>query len=248
MNSQALIDAYTQILKDEDLQIFGHGERSHRYNSFQGIFLPSVSTDYQNAAHKIMVIGRETKSWAFFDQQNLPTTIEEGVQRSVEHHQKWFHQIQTQSKNKKGGSFVNFMRSLSNRYGAGGVVHANLYCMSLHKGNPSKSRYFNEIKELSKKLIVQQIAVLQPDIIIFANGSNSAKYRAEFFPIKGEQQVCFRGRDWVQEKNIANKHLWKFYLYDTIPCYRIQHPSARGQNLKQGKEARKFLVENLLQL
>lgn len=248
MNSQQLIQAYTSVLEGQDVQLFGHGDRGCVYDGLNGIFLPSVSDGYETATHKIMLVGRETKSWNFFKQDQMPTTIADGVQRSVIHHQAWLAKELSQSKNDKGNSFSNFMRAFAQRYSTDGLIHSNLYCMALKAGNPSSSKHFGLIKQLSKKLLDQQIEILKPDVIVFANGSASAKYRAEYFPIKGEKSVCFRGRDWSKEQNIANKHLWKFYLYDKIPCYRIQHPSARNAGGKDATFAREYLIDNLFQL
>jgi hypothetical protein len=97
---------------------------------------------------------------------------------------------------------------------------------------------FQEIKQHSQALLKAQIDVLQPDIIIFANGMNTAGCRREYFPIDGSGQVCTNGRDYVSA-SIGRDHLWEFDLYERIRCFRIHHPSARS---KGAARAREFLI------
>ena len=98
-----------------------------------------------------------------------------------------------------------------------------------------------EIKKYSEALLKIQIKLLEPQIIIFANGINSAFYRREFFPISGDNQVCTNGRDYSAE-GITNHHLWEFDLYENIRCFRLHHPSSYA---KDAAKARQFLI-NLL--
>ena len=97
---------------------------------------------------------------------------------------------------------------------------------------------FPEIKQHSQALLKAQIDVLQPDIIIFANGMNTANCRREYFPTEEPGQVCTNGRDYVGA-GIGRDHLWEFDLRGRIRCFRIHHPSARS---KGAAHAREFLI------
>ena len=97
---------------------------------------------------------------------------------------------------------------------------------------------FPEIKGHSQALLKAQIDVLQPDIILFANGMDTAHCRREYFPTSGPGQVCTNGRDHVAA-GIENGHLWEFDLSERIRCFRIQHPAVRST---EATHAREFLI------
>lgn len=92
------------------------------------------------------------------------------------------------------------------------------------------------------KRVVKWNAISQPDIIIFANGVSSARFRRKYFPHTGEHSVCTKLADY-REQGIANAQLWRFHLNGTVQCYRIQHPSSISA---ASREARPFLLEQVL--
>jgi uracil-DNA glycosylase len=155
-------------------------------------------------------------------------------------HQRFF-EIQLDSKNQRGRRFHNLTRSVANKCGKDGLIYSNLFCFDWNKGSPIHSPYFEVIKKYSEALLKIQLRILEPEIIIFANGITSVPHRREFFPIHGDNQVCTNGRDYSSE-GIANHHLWEFDLYKNIRCFRIHHPSTRT---KEAAKARQFLI-NLL--
>lgn len=98
-----------------------------------------------------------------------------------------------------------------------------------------------KVIELSKRLLKVQLEILQPDIVIFANGAVSAKFRQDYFPHKGELSVCSELGDFC-DQGIAPSQLWRFKLYPHIQCFRIQHPSSISA---PSRAARRFLLQQL---
>ena len=233
MHNEELAARYSNILSEMDLSLI---EGSGTDNGLSGIFLSTVGDGYANAANKIMVIGCETAGWTL-----LPPTGPDGmadyIARSMAKHRRFLDK-QLQSRNARGHTFHNFIRSVTRKSGSDGLVYANLFCFDWKQGSPMKHPRFAEIKRHSQALLKAQIDVLQPDIIIFANGMNTANCRREYFPIDGPGQVCTNGRDHVSA-GIGRDHLWEFDLDGRIRCFRIHHPSARS---KGAAHAREFLI------
>ncbi|PHX38609.1 hypothetical protein AO263_27490 [Pseudomonas sp. NZIPFR-PS5] len=141
----------------------------------------------------------------------------------------------------KGESFFNFLRALAPDHGKDGIAWANLFCLSLNGTSPMQWENIRELREVSARLLKTQIEILKPNVIIFANGASSAKYRQLYFPHKGESSVCSRLADY-RDEGVPIGQLWRFHPYDSIPCFRIQHPSSISVG---ARAARQRLLEEL---
>ena len=182
----ALIEKYSTILKDIDERFLDPDKKtSPNYAHLSGLFLPSVSDKYFEAKNKIMIVGRETKAWNVLTKEHSFTNIDNYISDSVEKH-KTFFASQLHKKNSKGAAFHNFTRSIANKCGESGLIYSNLFCFSFKKSNPANSELFHDIMNYSEQLLKAQIETLKPDVIIFANGSSTAKYRRMMFPIDGQ--------------------------------------------------------------
>jgi hypothetical protein len=197
------------------------------------------------AAPRIMVIGREFggKHWHIDPEGG---GVNAYVAKALAKHRasfgKWL-----EKGGDSGTTFFNFMRALGDRFGPGGLIYSNLFCIDAAGGDPSGSEHFPEIKRLSKQLLDVQFDHFLPDVIIFAHGSASADTRREFFPTKGDSRVCVGLRDW-EDAGISNMQLWQFELYGKHLCYRIQHPANwRGKAASDAAKARLHLLDVLPQ-
>jgi hypothetical protein len=233
MHNEELAARYSKILSDMDFSLL---EGSGTEKGLSGIFLSTVGDGYANAANKIMIVGCETAGWTALPPAGLDG-MEDYIARSMAK-QRRFLDNQLQSRNARGYTFHNFIRSVTKQSGSEGLVYANLFCFDWKRGSPMKHPRFPEIKRHSQALLKAQIDVLQPDTIIFANGMNTAGCRREYFPADGPDQVCTNGRDHGSA-GIGRDHLWEFDLHGHIRCLRIHHPSARS---KGAARAREFLI------
>lgn len=248
MYNDLLAARYLEVLKDLDTSYLDrqvpnaeakHGPTQGK-TGLSDLFLPSVSEAFAKAKLKIMVIGSETAGWNVLKEGEACPTLPTYIQRGMAKHQAFFAK-RLQAPNSRGYTFHNFMRSISERCGTDGLVYSNLFCFDWNGGSPLRQKnYFPTIEKYSELLIKAQIDVLEPNIIIFANGMSSVNSRQKFFPINGENSVCTNGRDYSGNGiGIQNRHLWSFNLYNRILCYRIHHPSARAV---EAARARKFLL------
>lgn len=207
-----------------------------------GLFLPGTSPEYERAAARIMVVGRETRRWEIIKPGSPFTGLDEYVQRAMAIHQKYLHQGLDKRKADKGESFFNFLRKLRQQDEGVSIAWANLFSFAWQRGSPMRWGHIDVLKKISKRLLETQITILQPDIIIFANGASSAGVRQEYFPHDGENSVCSELGDY-REHGIPNNQLWRFRLFGSIQCYRIQHPSSAR---KGSRTARRFLLDTVL--
>lgn len=233
MHNKELAVQYSKILSGMDLSLI---ENSGTPNGLSGIFLSTVGDGYANATNKIMIVGCETAGWSILPPAGRDD-MDDYIARSMGKHRRFLDK-QLQSRNARGYTFHNFIRSMTRKSGADGLVYSNLFCFDWKQGSPMKHPRFPEIKQHSQALLKAQIDVLQPDIIIFANGMNTANCRREYFPTEEPGQVCTNGRDHVGA-GIGRDHLWEFDLRGRIRCFRIHHPSARS---KGAAHAREFLI------
>lgn len=241
MDNKSLSDQYLQILKDLDSSYLDpQHPLGKQLKGLSGLFLTSISDTYYLSKHKIMIVGSETAGWNVLKQNEQFTTLESYIERSMHKHRRFF-EAQLDSKNPRGRKFHNFTRSVGNKCGKDGLIYSNLFCFDWQKDSPIRCPHFEIIKKYSEALLKIQIRILEPQIIIFANGMTSVPYRREFFPIHGDNRVCTNGRDFASE-GIRNHHLWEFDLYKNIRCFRIHHPSTRA---KAAAEARQFLIKLL---
>lgn len=238
---QTLADAYRDILSGLP-QHWLDRSRSYEaeYAKLSGLFLPGTSPAYYSAPRRILVVGRETRRWDVLKGDEKFESLETYIDKAMATQQDHLTRFIVKPKD-RGESFFNLLRDLADGHGTHGIAWANLFCFAWNKKSPMRWEHFSELVKFSEQLLKAQIQILQPDIIIFANGASSAKIRQGYFPHKGEMSVCSELGDFC-EQGIPRNQLWRFKLHQRIQCYRIQHPSSISA---PSRAARRFLLEQL---
>ncbi|UPU34143.1 hypothetical protein M1B72_11830 [Geomonas paludis] len=237
MLNERLWGAYCNILENIDPKFLDarvpHGSRPEELS---GLFVTSVNDGYAESKNKIMIVGSETAGWNVLTKGERFKCLESYVRSSMDKHKSYFER-ELGGKNSRGYSFHNFTRAVGKRCGKEGLIYSNLFCFDWKKGSPINTPHFDTIRRHSELLLKKQIEILEPDIIIFANGMVSVPHRREYFPLS----ECINGRDYSAQ-GIPNRHLWEFQLRGKTRSFRIHHPSARA---KAAAAARTYLL-NLL--
>ncbi|OPH39231.1 Uncharacterised protein [Moraxella lacunata] len=206
------------------------------------IFLGSVPENYENAQHKILIVGRETRGWR--GGMTVPHYDMDNVIKSMNHGQTFFEkQI---SIPQKDGRFLGFAKKVADRAGADGLLWANMFAVSDNLSTPDNHQLFDDIKQLSKELLLAQIELLRPDFILLVNGHRKSVQKA--------RHEYFKELTWakVGHGNLHKRYLEQCFLnldikntdgspYQPI-CYRTHHPSTRSP---QGKKGLAQLLEHL---
>ncbi|WP_224958108.1 hypothetical protein [Geomonas subterranea] len=229
---------YEEILCEMDLRLLNQSE-----SKLSGLFLAAAPENYSKCKNTIMLVGSETRDWMKGKTfATLESCIEESMVKT-----RTVAKLQLVEKNGRGNCFYNFYRNVAKKCETNGLIYANLFCFAWNEKCPVGSKHFSTIKHYSKLLLKAQIEILEPKVIIFANGMASVPYRREFFPISGTDCVCVNSKDY-KDRGIKNRHLWEFTLKHNdsdIRAFRVQHPSAiRGS--KEASKARNFLIDQLL--
>jgi len=196
---EALSDAYQAILTDQALACLAEVEAD-----LAGVFLPSAPLKPVS----LMIVGRETTSWFGGLPRIHHTTRAEYVAASMERHRQALEQRAGRSK------FRQFYKKTAQTVEAAGgsVVWHNLFALSFKKNSPVRCPAFEAIADISRKLLLAQIEILQPKAVLFVTGPSYDSY------IK----TCFQGR--MTESHVLEKRrLWGFKI-DGKPCFRTNHP------------------------
>ena len=225
---------YFEILSTVDSSLFDKKHPLHD-KKLSGLFLTSFHPDYFNSTDKIMLIGAETRGWNVYREcKELDENyiLENYIEGAIKRHDSEIREIlSTPPSNKR--EFYNLFKKIIKHSGNKRIIYNNLFSFSYNKKSPINTLHYNEIRELSKKLLFAELEFYKPDILIFANGLGSACFRKELFPL----DQCINRKDFVLE-GIPNKQLWQFSFNDYL-CFRLTHPSARGKmaimNLAQDK-------------
>ena len=228
---------YLNILSELDESFLNEKhQNSKKKEGLSGLFLASEPDHYWNAKNKIMIIGAETRNWNV--KLNEEYSLEKYLLSSVEKNKNFFQKMMNEPRTKKI-TFHDFTRAVADKSGVNGLIYSNLFCFDWKGKSPIKTKYFDQIKNISFELLKAQLEYFEPEIIIFANGSQNTTYRREIFDPKKYSQ----GQDYSSE-DIMKNQLYKFLFEDKYLCYRIQHPSTiRGKKL--AITARKKLIELL---
>ena len=234
MLQEKLFERYMSIAEEHQEFL----EKSLSYNDLSKLLLGSVPDEYEQALNKILIVGRETKGW--LKSWNDFQYDKNGIKRSMDKSKDFVRdQLKEKKKDTRGKSFFNFVRDVAKKSGDNGVLWANIYASDYKGGhiNHIKDKdMIKEIETISKKIIVAQIEVLNPDIIIFATGNQGIAARRRYFP-----NSELRERTAIE--GYPSKDLWAFKLPDyDAQCYRIHHPSSFSNEKRQ---ARQKLIEIL---
>lgn len=234
MLQEKLFERYMSIAEEHQEFL----KKSLSYNDLAKLLLGSVPDEYEQAPNKILIVGRETKGW--LKSWNDFQYDKNGIKRSMDKSKDFVRdQLKEKKKDTRGKSFFNFVRDVAKKSGDNGVLWANIYASDYKGGhiNHIKDKdMIKEIETISKKIIVAQIEVLNPDIIIFATGNQGIAARRRYFP-----NSELRERTAIE--GYPSKDLWAFKLPDyDAQCYRIHHPSSFSNEKRQ---ARQKLIEIL---
>ncbi len=200
---------------------------------FSRLHLSFVPDNYEQAAHKILIIGRETRGWSY----KLPNQQYdlEGVLASMQASQKHFLKLVTRNSNLRGRSFFNFVRNVGKRSGFDGLIWANIFALDYEESHPKRLPLYPAITKLSGELLNALIDVMQPEIILFVTGGDGVEARRECFP-----NIRYSGED---TDGIPKHLLERFYFENSdVLCYRAPHPSATHE---KRQHALKHLVSLL---
>jgi len=242
MNLDAIAQAYLPILIDLEQHFLDRSrEAEPGFAKLSGLFLPSVPVGFEQARHRIMVVGREPRGWTILKKNEPFISLDAYVKTALQMHQNYFAHTLPKPAD-RGASFFNLMRAISKQTGSEGMIWSNLFCASWAGNSPMTSPQFKTIRRYSELLLKKQIELFQPQTIIFANGASSVQVRRAFFPYEGEFSVCSEFGNYTAN-GIPQDHLWRFRLNGNIQCYRIQHPSNRR---KEARAARQYLVNEIL--
>ncbi|MDN8617282.1 hypothetical protein [Variovorax ginsengisoli] len=240
-----------EVLDDAFLRTLRSFPARERSSGLEDVFLPTVAQGYADAAVKVMVVGRETRQWRYAaapaESAAAASPAAGYVSRGMACHRGFLESCLHKPRHKSG--LVRLLCQVAKATDAAGLVYSNLFAVAVGGKDPRRHpQAWAAIRDLSQALLNIQIEELQPDVIVFANGSSSAGERRAFFPHEGDAALarCRDHRDWVASAAIPAAHLFGFRMDERIQCYRIQHPSSPAHKT-QAKRARQHLLEMLKQ-
>lgn len=248
-----LAERYLKILTQQEYQpliqaIADDFDKGHG-NGLSDILLGFVPEQYENAEHKILIVGRETAGWRVNKDTNFAITQYDAqiIEKSMGKSKKWvFDNLEgSHSKDVQGRSFFNFVRSVGKKCGKHGILWANTFAVDYQKSLPTKKKNPENVKKLlpiikqvSQALLQAQMDILQPDYILFVGGKSSLSARNAYFPtLKGDGKPL--------RPDLPIKYLEKFMFdgQEKPICYRTgYHPSYFRRDAQR---AFKVLVEIL---
>lgn len=212
--SRELARQYLDVLAGHKL-----GEIFQEVPRLSGLFLGGVPAGIGRAAHRVMVVGMETRQWRDencpFKAGKAPTTTSIAEAMAV--------QARVLAGAPGRFRFLQFARQVSHaaarEVATGGVavVWGNLFCVSHAGGSPVGVATFQKIQALSIELLRTQIEVVQPDAILFTTGADYDRHLRACFPERTDSE------------RIAPRRLWRFRVGETL-CYRTSHPRYAAHN------------------
>lgn len=201
-------------------------------NTFSGMFLPTVSEHYLVARKKVLIVGKETRSWA-----NARCVIKsgraanvEGVTAAMKRHRNFLLAPPQDSKFMQFYRAANVLLSGGKQYLPSTAIWSNLFCVSSSSKSPVGTSSFQLVSELSRKLLEAQIEILEPNAILFTTGTGYDKYLKAFFPSRTDSQV------------ITPRALWAFKI-NGVQCYRTSHPQWASGREHREDALRRILLE-----
>lgn len=222
-----LLQRYVEAVDAETLRVIYQDTR------LSGLFVATASESYLRSKVRIMIVGRETAGWKGADV--VPGTgaqidVAAYLERQMAYHQKKVGTVKATS------TFFQFYRRVAHMVAAPDDRHlkdapiwANLFCVDKNKSRPDRTPgpASARILDLSARLLRIQIAVLRPELIVFATGSSCDSY------------LKMRYFDSLLKSEVHNpKRLWEFHiaLTDdagdpfTVRAFRTPHPRHRASD------------------
>ncbi|MFV2029426.1 hypothetical protein [Neisseria sp. S1] len=237
--NQELAKEYLRILKEFESENTEFLKNTENY--FSQVHLGFVPDGFRKENFNVFILGRETRGWYGLEGDYNEKYIENSMEKSKSWSEKMYAEKILNKKTGKGCSFFRFFSNVAKNIGREKVLWGNLYAFSYKKSHPKESEYFREIEEVSKKLLVAQIKVLQPKLIIIACGVDKVtrKTRDECL------NVQFSGLA-VDGADLHKRYLESCKIFidgcDEIKGYRIQHPSSINY---ESRKAREYLLTAL---
>jgi len=205
---QALTARYQEIVSLEELRLM-----ASENTKLAGLFVSSVSDEYLSSHRRVMIVGKETRSWSggLGRVHDFPN-INAYLQHAMDGHASYLRKPQPTSK------FFQFYREVSRQMVGDkhavlprSVAWANMFCLSYEGKSPVRAKdQFQKIETLSRDLLRAQIEILKPDVILFVTGPGYDKYLKKFFHISNGSVI-------------HKKSLWSFSA-DKTPAFRTTHP------------------------
>ena len=210
-------------------------------DKYSGVFLPVMSSGYEKANPRVMLVGRETAGWNTDNNRNTMQRVIRAnesnttgciVEEAIERYRKHL-------KRKPSGQFVTKDRSKFKQYyfeiakelgqPADGLIYANLFAWDYNKKSPMlrPESEFSPVTQLSMQLLAIQIKAFKPQFIIFASGVNGID--------RVIKDLFNNFLDGYKTVSVEPRKLWEFKSANYI-CFRIAHPRAQNGHAKYRKE------------
>lgn len=245
LNKQ-LTQKYLDILKNPEYKPLiqaiadDQAKSMHRNNvGLSNILLGFVPESYEQAEHKILIVGRETRGWLsgkIFNYDN-----EQEIISSTASSQRHFNHMLSTKRSKF--SFFGFVKNIAKKTGEKGLLWTNIFAVDYKETNPRNNPLFKTIKQLSAELLNAQIDILKPDFVLFSNGNGES--------VRIARNEYFANLHWTGKGfgELDKRYLEQCFLcsddseYQPI-CYRTYHPAFRKnkRNMKSYYNAQKGLA------
>lgn len=219
-----LRDRYVEVLQRHDLDAI---KRSEQPGVLSGVFLPAVNAAYLQSSVRIMLIGQEPKKWgedlySLGEGIDTATTVSAYVQRQME---RYIQFAATPARRSRFRQFHGHLHASVRPHVAANrnaIYWGNLLCMSRKQASPRKAAEIVRIAALSRDLLREQFAVLQPHLVVFTTGHGYDRFL--------KQQVGA----YQTRPGLKAKHYWPFDVSEhSFMAWRVRHPRRLTSDIKR---------------
>lgn len=150
-----------------------------------------VPEKWTTSQHKLLVIGKETRGWSAFPEQNIETCgqfIEtpNSVQALIKGYERFnFGELFSSTQKSPFWSTYKKLRGDLEKDVTGSILWTNLFRMALDQGSVVKNATQDEIETIyrtTSELLADEIAILAPRAVIFFTGPSYDDSVKRFFP------------------------------------------------------------------
>lgn len=199
-----------------------------QHEKLSGLFLPSVPSGYRASNKRLLLIGKETRSWIGGKKSVLASEeMSSYLHSSQDAHWKYWANPKAAGKSPFLGFLTRCKEAMVAAQGEPAVIWANLFCISHKNRSPRSSAAFEQVAALSQTMLSAQIELLQPTHILFVTGPSYDRYIKQFFSV-------------ADSNVIRPRQLWQFSA-DQIPAFRTPHPQHATSN-----DARQAALDHLI--
>lgn len=223
---QQLLAAYMQQLDIDDLSQLALDETK---GALSGLFLPAASEEYLRSDVRVMLVGKEPRSWGrsishLISSDRSTTALRDYVCAQMQYHRAEANKRAGRSKFLQFRSRLQASVSATRGKGQGSVAWANLLCVSLNRRSARFGKTGDRIALLSRKLLKVQLELLAPDVVVFGSGYHYDGLIKDLFD-----------QDYTNLPGIVPKEFWPFEARGQT-IYRVAHPQSHTR-----KEAQRVL-------